>query len=138
MGTGFDAALLLRLAASPDQASHHVVARALVGAARERHIELEMPGGVREEPGAGIEGLVAGRALAAGGWDFVRRELRTRPWRTRSGSGFSAAERSRSMGVLAGALLLGDDQTRDWGGHRAAACGGSCSSPATAGIVHTA
>lgn len=72
MGTGFDAALLLRLAASPDQASHHVVARALVGAARERHIELEMPGGVREEPGAGIEGLVAGRALAAGGWDFVR------------------------------------------------------------------
>ncbi len=62
---------VLRLAASLDQASPHVVARALVKAAGERGLALEPPADVRETPGEGVEGLVAGRRLRVGGKAFV-------------------------------------------------------------------
>lgn len=53
---------LLRLAASVDQLSAHVLAEALVSAAEERGLALERPSGVVEQPGQGIEGgLPAGR-----------------------------------------------------------------------------
>ncbi|MDE3154389.1 MAG: heavy metal translocating P-type ATPase [Acidobacteriota bacterium] len=65
-------AALLPLAASLDQGSHHVVARALVAAARERGLHLDTPSRVRETPGAGIEGRVGGHDVAVGGWDFVQ------------------------------------------------------------------
>ena len=104
---------LLQLAASLDQASHHVVARALVAAAHERDVVLEMPSRVREEPGAGIEGQVAGHEVAVGGWDFVQarsnrsaftREVQS--WIQRSGTIAVVVAVDR---VLAGALLFGDE-----------------------------
>ena len=69
---GYDEGELLRLAASLDQASGHVVAAALVEAAHERGLPLANPDDVREEPGSGIEGLVDGHRVAVGGGRYVR------------------------------------------------------------------
>ncbi|WP_432157716.1 heavy metal translocating P-type ATPase [Streptomyces sp. bgisy153] len=57
---------VLRLAASVDQYSPHVLARALVEAARERGLELSAPDGVTEEPGRGATGVVEGRRVTVG------------------------------------------------------------------------
>jgi cation transport ATPase len=55
---------LLRLAASLDQASKHVVAQAIVEEAQKRGLELAVPSDVAESPGDGIEGTVDPHALA--------------------------------------------------------------------------
>lgn len=62
---------VLRLAASLDQASSHVVARALVAAAERRALPLSPPMGMREDGGAGLEGWVEGHAVAVGGTAYV-------------------------------------------------------------------
>jgi heavy metal translocating P-type ATPase len=61
---------LLRLAASLDQLSGHVVAQALVRQARRERLALADPSDVRESPGAGIAGVVEGLRVALGsrGW----------------------------------------------------------------------
>jgi heavy metal translocating P-type ATPase len=64
---------LLRLAASVDQLSAHVLAEALVHGAEGRGIELEFPEDVVEDPGQGIEGLVAGHRVAVGSSEWLRR-----------------------------------------------------------------
>jgi heavy metal translocating P-type ATPase len=64
---------LLKLAASVDQLSAHVLAEALVHGAEARGIELAFPEEVVEEPGQGIEGLVDGRRIAVGSGDWLRR-----------------------------------------------------------------
>ena len=58
---GWDATEMLRLAASLDQASGHVIARALVREARGRGLHLSTPSGVTEVGGTGIRGTVEGR-----------------------------------------------------------------------------
>jgi heavy metal translocating P-type ATPase len=68
-----DADEALRLGASLDQASLHVVATALVHLARERGLGLSPPLEVREVPGDGIEGQVEGRRVAVGSLAFLRR-----------------------------------------------------------------
>jgi heavy metal translocating P-type ATPase len=62
---------VLRLAASVDQLSAHVLGEALVACAREAGLEPARPSGVREEPGQGIEGLVDGRRVAVGSRAFL-------------------------------------------------------------------
>ena len=57
---------LLRLAASLDQVSPHVLAAAVVRAARERDLTLTVPSQVDEVPGAGISGLVDGHRVTIG------------------------------------------------------------------------
>ena len=57
---------LVRLAASLDQVSPHVLAGAIVAAARDRGLTLAFPSGVEEQLGAGIEGRVDGRRVALG------------------------------------------------------------------------
>jgi heavy metal translocating P-type ATPase len=57
---------MLRLAASLDQVSGHVLAGAVVRAARDRGCELDMPLRVEEVPGQGIRGVVAGHQVAVG------------------------------------------------------------------------
>ena len=57
---------VLRLAAPLDQVSPHVFAEGIVGAARERKLALEIPEGVREHAGLGIEGRVADHRVALG------------------------------------------------------------------------
>ena len=63
---GVDADEVLRVAASLDQASAHVVAGSIVRAARERGLTLTMPRDVHEPHGLGIEGRVDGRLVRLG------------------------------------------------------------------------
>jgi heavy metal translocating P-type ATPase len=68
---GFGADEVLRLAASLDQVSQHAVAGAVVAAARAAGLGLAMPESVEEVPGAGLRGVVEGRAVAVGGAGFL-------------------------------------------------------------------
>ena len=61
-----DADELLRLTASLDQLSAHVLAEALVHDVEARGVVLEVPTDVRESPGAGITGRVDGHEVIAG------------------------------------------------------------------------
>ena len=74
---------VLRLAASVDQLSSHTVAEALVHAAQDRGLELELPVDVSEGSGQGIEGSIGGRRVAVGSaaWLVARGyEDTTRSW----------------------------------------------------------
>jgi heavy metal translocating P-type ATPase len=66
-----DADEVVRLAASLDQVSAHVLASAIVSAARERGVSLTMPAEVEEEVGRGIRGRVGGRLVAVGRADWI-------------------------------------------------------------------
>ena len=103
---------LLRLAASLDQVSPHVLAAALVRAARERGIELVFPTDVHERHGAGIEGVVDAHRVALGKASFVSggasmppraREVRRRSMLDGSSCIFVAID-----GRVAGALVVDD------------------------------
>jgi cation transport ATPase len=57
---------VLILAASLEQASHHVLAGAIVQAATERGLAIKLPEQVRESMGSGLHGVVEGRHVSAG------------------------------------------------------------------------
>lgn len=63
---------LLRMAASIDQMSAHVLGDALQAAAGEAELQLDTPSGVREEPGQGIEGDLDGHRVTVGSRAFLR------------------------------------------------------------------
>ncbi|MFZ3566834.1 heavy metal translocating P-type ATPase [Streptomyces sp. BH097] len=63
---GLKPAEVLRLAASLDQYSPHVLAQAIVDTARERQLELSVPTDVTEEPGQGAIGTVDGHHVCIG------------------------------------------------------------------------
>jgi heavy metal translocating P-type ATPase len=103
---------LLGLAASLDQVSPHVLAAALVRAARERGIDLVFPADVRERHGAGIGGAVDGHRVALGKSSYVSegapmppraREVRRRSMLDGSSCIFVAID-----GGVAGALIIDD------------------------------
>ncbi|MFJ4753779.1 heavy metal translocating P-type ATPase [Streptomyces sp. NPDC088763] len=60
----------LRLAASVDQYSPHVLARAITDTARERELEPSVPSDVTEEPGRGATGTVDGHRVSVGRTDL--------------------------------------------------------------------
>lgn len=62
---------ILQLAASLEQASKHVIARALVREAQARGLDLVVPADVEEIPGEGVEGCVEGRRVVVGGIHYV-------------------------------------------------------------------
>ncbi len=97
---------VLRLAASLETASGHVLAPAIVRAAKSRGLQLSLPEEVRETPGEGIEGKVDGRAVRVGklGWVAPARHCRRR----RQGRDASSAPWVVVDGVPAGALVLAD------------------------------
>jgi heavy metal translocating P-type ATPase len=103
---------LLRLAASLDQVSPHVMASAVVRAARSRSLLLSFPAAVTEKLGQGIRGRVDGREVALGklGWVLPGEGLPASVRRVRRRT---ALEGSSSVfvsvdGALAGALILHD------------------------------
>lgn len=110
---GREAALeVLRLAASLDQVSQHVLAAAVVRAARDRGLPLSFPERVTERPGQGIQGEVEGRRVALGKLSFVQQDgalsegisrVRQRTALEGSSSVFVAVD-----GEVAGALILHD------------------------------
>ncbi|MGZ4187617.1 MAG: heavy metal translocating P-type ATPase [Solirubrobacteraceae bacterium] len=63
---------ILRLAASVDQLSMHVLGDTLARAAAERGLALATPDAVREQPGQGIQGRVEGHTVSVGSDDFLR------------------------------------------------------------------
>jgi len=69
---GLPSGEVLRLAASVDRLSAHVLGEALVRAARDAELELSVPAQVQEEPGQGIAGTVEGRRVAVGSRAFLR------------------------------------------------------------------
>jgi heavy metal translocating P-type ATPase len=103
---------LLRLAASLDQVSPHVLGAAIVRAARQRGLPLTFPIEVREEPGSGIEGTVGGRRVSLGkaSWVSGGRGLpaRAREVRRRSAMEGSSAVFVAIDGEMAGGLILDD------------------------------
>ncbi len=62
---------ILRLAASLDQVSGHVLAAAVVRSALARECRLTLPAETEEVPGQGIRGTVAGRRVAVGTAGFT-------------------------------------------------------------------
>jgi heavy metal translocating P-type ATPase len=62
---------LLRLAASLDQASKHIIARTIVAEAHAKGLKLAVPTDVVETPGEGLVGRVDGREVIVGGSHFV-------------------------------------------------------------------
>ncbi|MFM8998765.1 MAG: heavy metal translocating P-type ATPase [Actinomycetota bacterium] len=103
---------VLRAAASLDQVSAHVLASAIVRAARTRGLPLTFPTDPHEEHGAGIRGRVDGREVAIGKLAFVvgagpvpphARAVRRRSAMEGSSCVFVAID-----GDLAGALILDD------------------------------
>jgi len=69
---------LVRIAASLDQASKHIIAQAIVSEAHHRKLDLAVPANVVETPGEGVEGTVEGRATIVGGIHFVASRLAAR------------------------------------------------------------
>jgi heavy metal translocating P-type ATPase len=62
---------ILRLAASLDQASKHIMAQTIVDEARSKGLQLTIPSNVVETPGEGIEGCVDDHHVIVGGLRFV-------------------------------------------------------------------
>ncbi len=111
---GFTEDEVLRLAASLDQASGHVVAAALIGEAARRGLLLSAPRAVDEKAGEGLTGLVDGRKIAVGADKYVAGQLTTLPPSAlRDGLPPDVMTVAvSSEGVLAGLIVL-EDRVRD-------------------------
>lgn len=111
----WDAGEMLRLAASLDQASGHVIAQALVKEAHRRHLPLSPPSKVSEIGGTGIRGQVEGRNVAAGGSRFIRDLVADRdPYSLRAGLPEGSVVVAVAVdGALAGIIVLADDVRPD-------------------------
>ncbi|WP_174875231.1 heavy metal translocating P-type ATPase [Vogesella oryzae] len=77
---GIKADNVLWLAASLEQASNHVLAESVVGAAREHSIALALPQHIEESPGAGISGDIAGHHVVVGSYAYVSSQAIPAPW----------------------------------------------------------
>jgi heavy metal translocating P-type ATPase len=115
---GFEAAEVLRLAASLDRLSAHVLGAALVCAAAEADLTLSTPIEVREDAGQGIKGTVDGRAVALGSRAFLRAagvaadEVASATLRSGRGSG-EAQVLVAVNGHIAGVIVMADELRAD-------------------------
>ncbi len=108
---GLPADELLRVAASLDQASKHVVAQTIVQEAQKKCLKLVVPSDVVETAGEGIEGSVDGHRVIVGGFRFVSGKV--------APAGLSSLRADRPAGAaaiavgidgkLAGTLILADE-----------------------------
>ncbi len=103
---------VLRLAASLEQVSPHVLAASIVSGARERSVVLVLPDGVQEIPGAGITGRVDGRDVLVGTADFATGGAGLPAWardvRRRVSLEGATGVYVGADGALVGALVLDD------------------------------
>ncbi len=110
---GWAATDLLRIAASLDQMSQHVLAEAIVAAARDRGVTLAAPSAVEERPGAGIAGIVDGHRVAVGTHAYVCEFAPAADWSDRflqrMGYEGAAGIFIAIDGAMVGALLLADE-----------------------------
>jgi heavy metal translocating P-type ATPase len=89
---------LLRLAASLDQASKHIIAETIVAEAHAKRLTLAIPSEVVETPGEGIVGQVDGHKVIVGGAHFVAAQV--------ADGGLSTLARERPPGAVAVAVAL--------------------------------
>jgi heavy metal translocating P-type ATPase len=108
---------VLRVAGSLEQASHHVLAGAVVEAAVARGLKLSIPSQVQETMGSGLEGIVDGQNVRVGSHQLVYGATKPEKWAMRASrraswraalSVFVAVE-----GRTIGALLLADELRRE-------------------------
>ncbi|WBB89387.1 heavy metal translocating P-type ATPase [Verrucosispora sp. WMMC514] len=104
---GGDPDEVLRLAASVEQLSSHVLAAALVRAAGERGLRLVTPAEVTEEPGRGVSGRVDGRRVRVGQFAGELPQWAERASRRAGAAGHSLVWVAEETGPL-GAVLLED------------------------------
>jgi heavy metal translocating P-type ATPase len=115
---GTEASELLRLAASLDRMSAHVLGEALVVAAKEAGLELTVPVDVHEEPGQGISGSVDEHRVLVGSRAFVRaagvphEQIASTALRTTKGSG-EAHVVVAVDGRVAGVIVMADELRPD-------------------------
>ena len=101
----------LRFAASLDQVSPHVLAAAVVRAARDRKLTLDLPEDVHEVPGHGVRGVVQGHDVAVGkaSWASASASARwVRGIRRRAALDGALTIFVQVDGAPVGALLLDD------------------------------
>jgi heavy metal translocating P-type ATPase len=109
---------LLRLAASVDRMSAHVLGEALVTAASGAGLELTTPSDVHEEPGQGIQGSVDGHRVLVGSRSFMRttgvpqEEIASAALTTTSGSG-EAHVVVAVDGHISGVIVMADELRPD-------------------------
>jgi heavy metal translocating P-type ATPase len=108
---------VLMLGASLEQASHHVLAGAIVQAGTERGLSLKVPDQVRESMGSGLHGMIEGRHVSAGSRDLIFAGAHISEWASRAIR--RASWRSALIvfvavdGRVIGALLLADELRSD-------------------------
>ena len=108
---------VLALGASLEQASHHVLAGAVVQAALERGLKLKVPEQVAESVGSGLIGVIEGLKVSAGSRDMILGGGAVAPWVARAIR--RASWRSALIVFIAvegrpvGALLLADELRSD-------------------------
>ena len=108
---------VLMLGASLEQASHHVIANAIVQAGTDRGLSLKLPGQVRESMGSGLHGVIEGRQVSAGSREMIFAGGHVTEWATRAIR--RASWRSALIVFVAvegrpiGALLLADELRAD-------------------------
>jgi soluble P-type ATPase len=108
---------VLTLGASLEQASHHVLAKAVVAAAVDRGLKLKAPEQVKETMGTGLCGLIDGRQVTAGSREMLFSHAELSPWELRAIR--RASWRSALIVFVAvagrpiGALLLADELRPD-------------------------
>ncbi len=114
---GQDPNEVLALGASLEQASHHVLAKAVVAAAIDRGLRLRVPEEVEETAGSGMSGFIDGHRVAAGSRQMVLPNTELSPWELRAIR--RASWRSALIVFVAidghpvGALLLADELRAD-------------------------
>jgi heavy metal translocating P-type ATPase len=114
---GQDPQEVLRLGASLEQASHHVLAGAIVEAALARGLSLQVPRQVRESMGSGLQGVIDGRTVSAGSRDLILGHRPPDDWMLRAER--RASWRSALVVFVAvegrpiGALLLADELRKE-------------------------
>jgi heavy metal translocating P-type ATPase len=108
---------VLMLGASLEQASHHVLAHAIVEVGTERGLSLKVPEQVMESMGSGLHGVIEGRHVSAGSHDMIFAGQRPAEWASRAVR--RASWRSALIVFVAvegrpiGALLLADELRSD-------------------------
>ena len=114
---GYEAEEVLRLGASVDQLSAHVLAEALVHDAEGRGLALAEPVEAIEEPGQGMEGSVDGRRVAVGSAAWLRLRGYETGGAERVGDGGEEAGLAKVMigvdGRLAGVVVMADRLRED-------------------------
>jgi heavy metal translocating P-type ATPase len=114
---GHSADQILQIAASLEQASHHVVAAAIVEAATARGLKLALPSSAHETMGSGLEGVIDGQTVRVGSHQMVCGSRKSEPWAVRALR--RAAWRSALTVFVAldsrviGVILLADELRRE-------------------------